>query len=197
MKSRRSCHLLTLTRAKTSIVKTTTYIRRETESLDDISSILEGQVFHVTKLAYLDSILTTGEIRANVDCSLPTTFGHLANGFFRKRNCVSVFDYRFEATDKIKDFRMRCSPFQHALDGIAILLLKPVIHASLIPWTRWKKEKAWSDQIVPYVEAGYPKTISTNLIDEVICLTLEEDMNSLATRLRTAREVQMNPPSIE
>jgi hypothetical protein len=168
-------------------VKTTKYIRRETESLDDISSHLEGRVFHVTKLAYLDAILTSGEIRPNGDCSLPTTFGYLANGFFRKRNCISLFDYRLEATDEIRDFRARCWPFQHARDGIAILVLVPEIHAALIPWTRWKEEEAFGDQVVPYVEAGYPGSISINLIDEVICLTREEDPKSIAAIIRNAR----------
>ena len=168
-------------------MKTTTHTRREAESLDDISSHLEGRVFHVTKLAYLDSILTTGEIRPNQDCSLPTTFGYLANGFFRNRNCVSLFDYRLGATDTIEDYRARCWPFQTARDGIAILVLKPDIHADLIPWTRWKEEEAWSEQVVPYVETGYPGPISIDLIEEVICLTVEEDLNSLASKLRKAR----------
>jgi hypothetical protein len=168
-------------------VKITKHIRLESDSIDDISSALEGRVFHVTKLAYLDAILTSGEIKPNGDCALPTTFGYLGNGFFRKRNCISVFDYRLDATDEIRNFRKHCWPFQHALDGIAILIFKPDIHSSLIPWTLWKEEKALSEQVVPYVEAGYPGPISVNLIDEVICLTFEEDPNSLAAILRKAR----------
>jgi len=65
----------------------------------------------------------------------------------------------------------------------------PDIYAALIPWTRWKEEEAWSDQVVPYVEAGYPGSIPINLIDEVICLTLEENPNSFAAKLRNARRV--------
>ena len=168
-------------------MKTTTHIRRETEPLDDISSLLEGRVFHVTKLAHLDSIMTAGEIKSNWNGALPTTFGYVANGFFRKRNCVSLFDYRLAPTDQIRDFRMRCSPFQPARqnsDGVAILLLKPDVHAALIPWTQWKEESALDDMVVPYVEAGYPGSLSIDLIDEVICLKIEEDPNSLATKLQ-------------
>jgi len=175
-------------------VKTTAHIRRETESLDDISSLLEGRVFHVTKLAHLDAILIEGEIKPNGNGALPTTFGYVANGFFRKRNCVSLFDYRLEPTDKIRNFRMRCSPFQPALpdsDGIAILVFKPDVHAALIPWTRWKEENAFSDMVVPYVEAGYPGSISIDLIDEVICLKIEEDPNSLAAKLRKESRKQI------
>ena len=171
-------------------MKTTTHVRRETESLDDISSLLEGRVFHVTKLAHLDAILTEGEIKPNGNGALPTTFGYVANAFFRKRNCVSLFDYRLDPTDQIRDFRTRCWPFQPARpgsDGIAILVLKPDVHAALIPWTRWKEENALSEMIVPYVEAGYPGSISIDLIDEVICLKIEEDPNSFAAMLRKAR----------
>ena len=176
-----------LARIWSSVVNTTKHIRPEADSLDDISAQLEGRVFHVTKLAYLDAILTSEKIRPNGDCSLPTTFGYLPNGYFRKRNCISLFDYRLPLTDEIKDFRTRCSPFQHARDGIAILILNSAIYADLIPWTRWKDEEAFGDQVVPYVESGYPGSIPTRLIDEIICLTREEDPNSFAAILRTAR----------
>jgi hypothetical protein len=169
-----------------SVLKTTTYIRSEKDSLDDISSLLEGRVFHVTRLAYLDAILTSGEIRPNGDCSLPSTFGCLANGFFRKRNCISLFDYRGEITDENRHFRTACWPFQPARDGIAILVLVSDINTALIPWTRWKEEKAWGDQVVPYFEAGYPGCISIKLIDEVICLTVKQDPNSSAAMIRNA-----------
>lgn len=170
-------------------MKTTIHVRLETESLDDITSLLEGRVFHVTKLSNLDSILTDGEIKPNGDSTLTPTFGNSATAFFRKRNCVCLFDYRPEPTDKIRDFRGRCSPFMPARpdsDGIAILLLKPDVHVALIPWTRWKEEGPSSERIAPYVEAGHRGPISINLLDEVICLELEEVPDSHAAILRKA-----------
>jgi hypothetical protein len=65
----------------------------------------------------------------------------------------------------------------------------PDIYDALVPWTLWKDEEAWGDQVVPYVEAGYRGSISIDLIDEIICLTLEEDPNSIAARIRKARTV--------
>jgi len=170
------------------ILKITKYVRLETDPLDDIVSLLEGRVFHVTKLAHLDSIRTDGEIKPNGDGSLETTFGYV-NAFFRKRNCVSLFDYRQQPTDE--NARNKCSPFQPARsdpgsDGIAILFLKPEAYADLIPWTRSREEEAWREQIVPYVEAGYPGSISIDLIDEIICLELEEVPDSHAAILRKA-----------
>jgi len=170
-------------------MKITTHIRREGETLDDIYSLLEGRVFHVTKLTYCPSILADGEIKPNKNSTLPTTFGSSTNDFFRNRNCVSLFDYRLEPTKEIIDFRQRCRPFQPAMsceEGIAILLLKPEVHADLIPWTRWNEENALGERIVPYVEAGYSGPISIDLIDEIIFLTIEEDPNSHAALLRKA-----------
>ena len=92
-------------------MKTTKYVRLETDSFDDITSLLEGRVFHVTKLSYLDSILADGEIKPNMDSALATAFGS-TNAFFRQRNFVSLFDYRVEPPDET--FRNRCSPFQPA-----------------------------------------------------------------------------------
>jgi len=68
------------------------YRRRESEPLDDLRALLQGRVFHVTRLAALQSILDAGEVRANQDRSLPTTFGYLENGYFRNRGCVALFD---------------------------------------------------------------------------------------------------------
>ena len=168
-------------------MKVTEYVRLETESLDDITALLEGRVFHVTKRSNFDSIRSDGEIKANGDGTLETTFGY-ENAFFPKRDCVSLFDYRLEPPDET--FRMRLSPFKPAQsnprsDGIAILFLKPEAYAALIPWTRCKEEDS-SEMIVPYVEAGYSGSISIDLIDEVIFLEIKEVPNSLSAQLRKA-----------
>ena len=170
-------------------VKITTYVRSETESLDDILSLLQGRVFHVTKRAYLPSILAAGQIRPNADDTLPTSFGSSSNAFFRNRGCVSLFDYRPEPTEEMRFYRSKCWPFMPAQpgdSGIAILMLKPQVHSAIVPYTRWKEEGALSEMVVPYVEAGHPGPISAELIDEVLCLKIEEDPTSLPARLRKA-----------
>lgn len=152
--------------------------RLESESFDDIEVDLEGKVFHVTKQAYWPNIVGSGEIRANKDGSLSTTFGSSHNSYFRNRNCVSVFDYRAPSDETIRDFRSRCYPFQAAepgSEGIVILVLSPSIHHKLIPWTRCKEENAQSEIVVPYIEAGFPGTISLDHIDMAIFLRREED----------------------
>ena len=48
-------------------MKLTSYVRSESEPIDDILSILQGRVFHVTKHKYLSSILADGQIKPNAD----------------------------------------------------------------------------------------------------------------------------------
>lgn len=166
-------------------MKCSRYIRRQTQ-LDDLFARLEGQVFHVTNLAYLTDILRAGCISPNVDRSLPSTFGYLTNGFFRNRGCVSLFDYRPEPTEEIRSFRFGCSPIQAALPGrgpAAILIFNHKISEHLIPWTRWQKEQAWGEMIVPHVETGFSGDLPTHFVDEIISLAIIEDPDSLASVL--------------
>jgi len=161
-------------------------IRNESESLADIEAYLQGKVFHITRLDYLPSIIECGEIRTNIDEVLTTTFGNY-NAFFRNRNCVSLFDYRPEPTEKTREFRARCYPFRPAYPpngAIAILVLKPSVYDDLIPWSKWKEEKAFSEQIVPHVEAGYPGAILLSHVDEIISVEITEDPKSHAAQLR-------------
>ncbi len=165
-------------------------VRSESESLDDIKEYLQGKVFHVTKIDYLPSIIKCGVIKIDPEDKLPTTFG-IYNGFFKNRNCVSLFDYRPEATKEINDFRRRCYPFQPARlpsKGIAILFLKSEYWTNLIPWTQWKEEKAYEEQIVPYVEVGYPVSIPLTHIGEIISVELTEGPNSISATYRKISE---------
>ena len=173
----------------------TKYVRCETEPLDDVEALLQGCVFHVTKLAYLPSIVECGEIRPNADGALPTTFGSSKNAFFRNRNCVSLFDYRLEPTEEIKDFRRRCYPFRPAYPpngAIAILILQPTVYDALIPWTMCKEENALSEMVVPYVEAGYPGPLPLRLVAEIMSVEITEDPKSLAAVLRKVHEPAAN-----
>lgn len=148
--------------------------RLESESFDDIKVDLEGKVFHVTKQAYWPNIVGSGKIRANKDGSLPTTFDSSHNSYFRKRNCVSVFDYRTPIDENIKDFRRRCHPFQAATpggDGIVICILSPKVYYKLIH----PPKGVTCEMVVPYVEAGFPCAISLDYIDKAIFLWREED----------------------
>jgi hypothetical protein len=171
-------------------MRTIDLTRKEGESLADVEALMEGRVFHVTRRAYWSAICASGEIQANEEGRLPSTFGFSANSYFRNRGCVSLFDYRTPPDEKIRDFRSRCWPFQAARsadEGIAILVLERSVEANLISWSQWKEENVPSEMIVPYVEAGHPGPIPVAKIELVILLRIEEDPNSIAAVLRRAR----------
>lgn len=149
---------------------------------------LQGRVFHVSLLSNLEPILACGEIRSNQDGSLATTFGSTSNSFFVRRGCVCLFDYRIVQPEQLEESAIRCSPTQlltHG-SGIAIFMLAADGCARLISWELWRHEKAWGEQIVPYVETGYPGPIPLNLIDEIICVEKDDDPNSFAYKLQRA-----------
>jgi hypothetical protein len=66
-------------------------------------------------------------------------------------------------------------------------MLKKEVNEALVPWTRWKEEEARKEMVVPYVEAGHEGPISVDLIEEIICLEIEEDPNCYAALIRRIR----------
>ncbi len=157
---------------------------------DRLLPLLVGRVFHVTRLSALEQVLAAGEIRLNRDGQLPTLFGS-TNSFFRKRGCVSVFDYRSATAEQIEESIGKCSPFPISEDELAFLFLSKVAQDCLVPWTMWKTEQAWSDKIVPYVEAGHPGAIPITSIDEVFRVTIDTPdtpANRLVEVLNSARQ---------
>lgn len=168
------------------------FARKRGESLADIKAMIEGRVFHVTRRENWEHIAAAGEIRPNPDRQLVSTFGYASNSFFRKRGCISVFDYRMPPNDAIQGFRQKCRPFDPATEGtgIAILLLDRSVEARLISWEKWKEEEARSEMILPYVEAGHPGPIALSAVELVVFLHVEEDPNSLAAALRRMRALK-------
>jgi hypothetical protein len=154
-----------------------------------VRPLLEGRVFHVSRLSNLELILACREIRPNQDGALATTFGSAANSFFRNRGCVSLFDYRSVSPEELTDATMKCSPTQPATpeSGIVIFMLAAASCPALLSWQLWKAEQAWREMVVPHIEAGHHGPIPLALVDEIICIEIEEDPNSIAYLLRQAR----------
>lgn len=169
-------------------MKTTNLHLRWDHLHDQLLPLLVGRVFHVTRLSHLKQILASGEIRSNVDGELSTTFGS-SNSFFRKRGCVSVFDYHLASPEQIYESILKCSPFNLPCsdDPLAFLFLTAVSYDRLIPWTKWKDERAWSDKIVPYVEAGYPGPIPMTSIEEILRVIIDYRPSPLVEALEKAR----------
>ncbi|MFC1491319.1 hypothetical protein ACFLQ0_01870 [Nitrospinota bacterium] len=163
--------------------KAMTISRRE-QLHDELWPLLIGRIFHVTRLNILDQILAAGAILANTDGKLPPGgFGSYPNSYFRKRGCVSLFDLLNPPEKKIDEHIHKCSPFTPAYSGhnLAFLFLSQEEYPKLVPWSNWKEDKDYGDQIVPYVEAGYLGDIPISSIEEIweVTVTFPDD-NSVA-----------------
>lgn len=155
---------------------------------------LLGRVFHVTRLNVFEQIRAAGEIRANANGEFSTIFGS-TNSYFRQRSCISFFDYRSASRKQIEDAVGKCSPYHlPSADpefmnepNIAFLFLSKIAHDRLIPWTKWQEEEAYSDKIIPWVEAGYPDSVPITLIEEVLRAKIDYPTDTIATALRRGR----------
>jgi hypothetical protein len=146
---------------------------REIRRFDDLASVLAGQVFHVTTTAGYEAILAAGAVEPNtVERASP--FGNTRNGFFRLRGCVSVFDYRAYGSPKWQEHAHKCLPTSPLREDrpVVVLFLKEEHHPDLIPWSKWKDEAAWSQRVVPHVEAGYPGSLPLTAIKHVLQVSL-------------------------
>ena len=168
------------------------FTRSESESVEDIRAMLEGHVFHVTKHAYWSAIEAAGSLHPNSTGELPTTFGSSSNSYFRKRGCVSLFDYRVPAPSE-PDYRSKCDPFLPAEaggDAIVFLFFDSSIHEHLVPWTAWKTESAWADNIVPYVESGYKGLLPLTAMCRTLIFRRTKNPNSVDAIYRRARGLE-------
>lgn len=168
-------------------MKTTDLHLHRDQLYDQLLPRLVGRVFHVTCLNRLEQILASGKIRSNRDGQFPTAFGS-TNSFFGKRGCISVFDYRSASQKQIEESICKCSPFHvpSCDHKLAYVFLSPADYDRLIPWTSWKQEQAWSDKIVPYVEAGYPDFIPITSIEEVLRVIIDYPADALVEALKRA-----------
>lgn len=148
---------------------------------------LKGRVFHVTLARHLDGIERSGGISAAPQADVAGGFGRRENGYFRNRRMVSVFDYRSISPDELNESLGKCAPWMpgHSGADFAILMLSPDVHDRLVPWTQWKDEKAWSDMVVPYAEAGYPGVVEWAMIEQVIVVKVVESTDPHLRALRS------------
>lgn len=147
---------------------------------------LSNRVFHVTTEGAVPQIISEGVIRSNADGRFSFTFRQSENSYFRKRNCVSVFDLRSATPEQIDDSLGKyyfLSP-SFAENHPVYLFLNASCFDRLVPWIRWKEESAWSDMVIPYVEAGYPGDLDFGLIDEILRLDIDQPLSPLEISLR-------------
>lgn len=152
---------------------------------------LRGRVFHVTSESNFNKIKVAGEVLVNTDCVLETTFGNSENSYYRKKGCISVFDYESPTEDKWQDYKGRCLPLPR--NGIFVFLfLTEDAKSNLIRWTEAKRD--WiSERVVPYIEAGHEGNLPLSGISEILIVKVNADEQSLAYRLQQGRSSSTKP----
>lgn len=136
----------------------------------DILQVVSGKVFHVTSEENMESIKKSGGLIPNLDLEFLSSFGKFPNGYFRKRGCVSFFDYRCYGTPEWEAHAYKCFPTQSLMKGerLFLLFLRESDYTKLIPWTEWKNEGILSDRVVPWVETGYKGMVSLDSIKNIL-----------------------------
>lgn len=151
---------------------------------------LSKRVFHVTTEHAFAQIVSDGIIKPNADGGFAFTFGQSKNSYFRKRNCLSLFDLRAATPQQIYDslekYYFLNPPFTE--NRPVYLFLNACCFDKLVPWTKWKEENALSEMVVPYVEAGYPGNLDIGLIDEALHLDIDRQLSPLEIALRRGQE---------
>ena len=147
---------------------------------------LLNRVFHVTTDDAVARIISEGAIRTNAEGQFKFTFGQSEHSYFRKQNCVSVFDLRSVTSEQIDEslnkYYFLNPPF--AENRPVYMFLNACCFDRLVPWSRSKEESARSDIVIPYVEAGYPGDLDFGSIDELLRLDIDQPLSPLEIALR-------------
>ena len=88
-----------------------------------------------------------------------------------------MFDLRDPHHDQFERLLGRCHPLQAVLErrtAVAILFLRESNYACLMSWHRWEAEQAYSQMVVPHIEAGAPGPLSLDQVAEIAVVRPEE-----------------------
>ena len=130
-------------------------------------SELRGRVFHITSVENFLAIVRADMIKHNGDGTLKSNGKY--NSYFKNRGCVSFCDFHNNVRPrKVREAAIRKYDIfgQGGGESFVFLFLTPNSYSKLIPWTRWKTEKALSEMVVPHLESGYPGAVPLAEIDE-------------------------------
>ncbi|MCD0418898.1 hypothetical protein LOC51_16940 [Rubrivivax sp. JA1024] len=152
---------------------------------------LRGRVFHITSVANFLEIIRTGSILHNQSGELKSNGSY--NAYFKNRGCVSFCDLNTNVRPrKVREAALSKYNIFGQGDGerSVFLFLAPASYGKLIPWTAWKKDKAWSEMVVPHLESGYPGFVPLEEVEEALLLHIpigERERTSYAALLNALR----------
>lgn len=157
---------------------------------------LRGRVFHITSVSNFLEIVRTGTIRHNQGGELKSNGSY--NAYFKNRGHVSFCDLNNNIRPrKVREAALSKYNIFGQGDGerSVFLFLSPNSFEKLVPWTAWKKEKAWSEVVVPHLESGYPGCVPLAEVEEVLLLHIlisEHERSSCTALLNAMRESRSN-----
>jgi hypothetical protein len=152
---------------------------------------LQGRAFHITSVHNFLAIVRTGVIMHNRDGNLQGNGGY--NAYFKNRGCVSFCD--LHGNTKAKDVREAALSKYNIFgqgdgDQFVYLFLASEHHGKLLPWHGWKAEEAWSEMVVPHLEAGYPGFVPLEEIEEAMLIQLSTTGEERGIRARMLAAMQ-------
>ena len=152
--------------------------------------LLVGRVFHVTDTHALGRIRMSGAIKHNANEEFEFTFGQSRTSYFRSRQCISVCDLRSASQGEIEDSLGKyyfLNP-RFVNNGPIFLFLREDCLHRLISWKKWKEDAAYTEMVVPYIEAGYPGNIEVGLVESILRVEVENALDPLVEALESARQ---------
>jgi len=137
---------------------------------------LAGKIFHITDTKGFLGIIATGKIEPNNSGKFGNNWGN-KKSYFRNRGCISVCDFYnnrrprkfYDATCKYSFYDLSCNKgFSY------FMVLQAGLFADIITWDRWKQDREEGEDVVPYLESGYPGEIPLSNLESVIKVHIED-----------------------
>jgi hypothetical protein len=136
-------------------------------------SELRNRMFHVTSPAGFVGICAEGAILANTGDRFATEW---PNSYFKNQGCLSVVDL-VNNTQPIVTKRKLFNDyavFEMHQPVAVFLFFSTSVYPRVITWKKWKKDKAFGQQVVPRLESGVPDRVSIFEIEEAWFITLTD-----------------------
>jgi len=156
-------------------------------------SELRGRMFHVTSPDGFVGVCSEGAILCNSDNRFKSNWTE--NYYFKNQGCLSIVDLVNNTRPKVTRRKLinDYAVFEQASPVVVFLFLSPSVYPRVVHWTKYKKDRAYGQQIVPELESGVPTRVSISEIDEAWFITLR-DRVVLSSELNALYERMLQSP---
>lgn len=136
-------------------------------------SELRNRMFHVTSPAGFIGICAEGAILANTDDRFATKW---PNSYFKNQGCLSVVDLVNNTKPIVTKRKLfnDYAVFEMHRPVVVFLFFSTSVYSRVITWKKWKKDKAFDQQVVPWLESGIPDSVLISEIEEAWFVSLKD-----------------------